>query len=185
MKLVFVGSLALLSLACGRSSQESGSAAPSASGAVPVVSVAAANSGAPSASASSAGASGAPSHWKGSYKTTPGALAVPAGWKGTTMPTVDPTVGVGDGTIEIVIDPATRRVTGTLAGAAGPAVLEGSVSGAELSAAVRRQTPTDKGLAGTLLATVSADKIAGTLTLSSADGATLRTGTFTLTADAH
>jgi hypothetical protein len=101
------------------------------------------------------------------------------------MPTVDPTVGVGDGTIEIVIDPATRRVTGTLAGAAGPAVLEGSVSGAELSAAVRRQTPTDKGLAGTLLATVSADKIAGTLTLSSADGATLRTGTFTLTADAH
>ena len=97
----------------------------------------------------------------------------------------DVTTGVGDGTMQLTLEPATHRVTGTLDGAIGAAVVEGLLGDGQLSGAVRRKDPTDKGLAGTLLATVAADKISGTLTLASGDGATLRTGTFTLTPAGH
>jgi len=97
----------------------------------------------------------------------------------------DVTTGVGDGTMQLTLEPTTHRVTGTLDGAIGAAVVEGLLGDGQLSGAVRRKDPTDKGLAGTLLATVAADKISGTLTLASGDGATLRTGTFTLTPAGH
>ena len=109
-----------------------------------------------------------------------GALAVPSAFAKNHYASSDVTTGVGDGAMQLTIEPTTRRVTGTLDGAIGAAVIEGLLGDGQLSGAVRRKDPTDKGLAGTLLATVSAEKISGTLTLATGDGATLRTGTFTL-----
>jgi hypothetical protein len=133
---------------------------------------------APSARATAASAS--LQTWRGSYKTTPGTLAVPTDWSKTHWSSSDTTAGVGDGAILLTVDPATRRVSGTVDGAIGAAVVEGMLGDAQLSGSVRRKDPTDKGLAGTLVATVSTDKVTGTMTLASGDGAMLRTGTFTL-----
>ena len=180
------GLLALVLLpiacACGHSSQDgaTGAAPSAATASTPAVPLA---STSPSASASAPAAS--PSAWKGSYKTAAGALAVPSAFAKNHYASNDATTGVGDGAIQLTVDSTTRRVTGTLDGAIGAAVVEGLLGDGQLSGAVRRKDPTDKGLAGTLLATVSADKITGTLTLATGDGATLRTGTFTLTPDGH
>jgi hypothetical protein len=140
-------------------------------------------SAAPSASVSPAAAS--PLTWKGTYKTAPGTLTVPADLAKTHWSSSDTTTGVGDGTMQLTVDRATHRVSGALDGAVGAAVVEGQLGDGQLSGAVRRKDPTDKGLVGTLLAAVSPDKVTGTLTLATGDGATLRTGTFTLTLDGH
>lgn len=172
-----VGVTLLLACACGRGSQD---------GAVgPAAAVVASSSAAPVASAppsaSVAAASAAPQAWHGKYTTTPGSLVVPKDWAKTHWSSSDTTAGVGDGTMQLAVDPATHRVTGTLDGAIGAAVVEGVVGADGVTASVRRKDPTDKGLAGTLVATASADKITGTLTLATGDGATLRSGAFTLT----
>jgi hypothetical protein len=174
--------LLLLAGACGHSSQENAPGAVS-SAVAASASVGAVASAVPSASV--AAKTSAPQTWKGSYKTAPGTLTVPPDLSKTHWSSSDTTTGVGDGTMLLTVDPATHRVTGTLDGAIGAAVVDGLLGDAQLSASVRRRDPTDKGLAGTLLATVSADKITGTLTLASGDGATLRTGTFTLAPDGH
>jgi hypothetical protein len=171
-----VGAL-LLSCACDRPSQDG------TPGAAPSVAAASASpspiaSAAPSASAAPTAAL---QTWHGSYKTTPGTLAVPADWSKTHWSSSDTATGVGEGALQLTVDPVTRRVSGTVDGAIGAAVVEGMLSDAQLSAAVRRKDPTDRGLAGTLVATVATDKVTGTMTLASGDGATLRAGTFTLT----
>jgi hypothetical protein len=171
-----------LACACGHSSQD-GATGGSSSSATPAASAPPVASASPSASATASAA--APLAWKGSYKTAVGALAVPSAFAKNHYASNDVTTGVGDGAMQLTIDPTTRRVTGTLDGAIGAAVIEGLMGDGQLSGAVRRKDPTDTGLAGTLLATVSAEKISGTLTLATGDGATLRTGTFTLTPDGH
>jgi hypothetical protein len=169
--------LLVLACACGRSSQE-GSAGPAPS-VVASPSATPVTSAAPSASV--AAASAAPQAWHGKYTTTPASLVVPKDWAKTHWSSSDTTAGVGDGTMQLTVDSATHRVTGMLDGAVGAAVVEGVLGTDSLTASVRRKDPTDKGLAGTLVATVAADKITGTLTLTTGDGATLRAGTFTLT----
>lgn len=169
--------LVLLACACGRGSQEvPAGPAPSV---VASSSAAAVASAAPSASVAAAGT--APQAWHGKYTTTPGSLVVPKDWAKTHWSSSDTTAGVGDGTMLLTVDPATHRITGTLDGAIGAAVVEGLLGEGGLTATIRRKDPTDKGLAGTLVATASADKVTGTLTLTTGDGATLRSGTFTLT----
>ena len=165
----------LLACACGRGSQEG------ATGPTPSVAASAAPAASAGPSASVAAAAAAPQAWHGKYTTTPGSLVVPKDWAKTHWSSSDTTAGVGDGTMQLAVDPTSHRVTGTLDGAVGAAVVEGLVGESGLTGSVRRKDPTDKGLAGTLVATVSADKVAGTLTLTTGDGATLRSGTFTLT----
>ncbi len=174
--------LVLLACACGHSSADGPAAAASSVAATSASAVVVA-SAAPSAALAAAASS--PVRWRGTYKTVPGALTVPAGFAKTHGASNDTTTGVGEGAMLLTVDGASHRVTGTLDGAVGPALVEGQLGDGQLSGSVRRTDPTDKGLAGTLLAAVSSDKVTGTLTLASGDGATLRTGTFTLTPDGH
>jgi hypothetical protein len=78
---------------------------------------------------------------------------------------------------------ASGRVTGALDGALGAAVLEGTLAGDKVTAAIRRKDPTDRGFAGTLTGTLAPDHATGTMALASAEGGVVRTGTFTLTPD--
>jgi hypothetical protein len=171
----------LFATACSHSSQEVGPA-PSPSGNASASSAPVASA---PAAASAATASSAPQSWRGKYSTTPTSLVVPKDWSKTHWSSSDTTAGVGDGAITLTIDPATHRVTGTLDGAIGAAVVEGQLGTDGLTASVRRKDPTDKGLSGTLVATMAADKITGALTLTTGDGATLRAGTFSLAPDGH
>jgi len=118
--------------------------------------------------------------WRGSYKSAAASLDVPADFAKTWAHT-DRGGGTGDGAISLTIDSATGRATGTLEGPLGPADMVGDVAGGTLTAAVRRKDPTDRGFTGTLRATVTADRIDGTMTLASADGAMQRSATVTLT----
>ncbi len=169
-------------LACGKSSgpdAPAGSGAASAS-AAPSSSSAAIASAAPSAAASTATATARA--MKGTYKTTTGTLAVTPQWSKTKYGLPESSAGVGDGTLTLQID-AQGRVTGTLDGVVGAAVLEGTLAGPQLTAAVRRKDPTDRGFAGTLVGTIAGDKATGTLSLASAEGGLVRTGTFSASAD--
>ena len=153
MRSIAVFGVVTLACACGHSSQEPAPApAPSAS---PASSVAVVASAAPSASV--AAGSATPQSWRGKYTTTPGSLVVPKDWSKTHWSSPDTTTGVGDGTLQLSVDPATHRVTGSLDGVVGAAVIEGFVGAEGLTASVRRKDPTDKGLAGTLLATIATD----------------------------
>ena len=122
----------------------------------------------------------APKAWHGTYKSAAASLDVPADFAKTWAHT-DRGGGTGDGAISLTIDGATARATGTLVGPLGPAVVAGDVAGGTLTASVRRKDPTDRGFTGTLRATVTADRIDGTMTLASAEGAMQRTATVTLT----
>lgn len=168
---------ALGSAACGRSSQQGAPAAGSSSVTPSASALAAPIS--PS-TASPAARAGALRAWKGTYKTIPAALSVTADWSKTHWGSADTTSGVGEGTLALSIDPGTGRVTGSLDGAAGPAVIEGTASATQVTASVLRKDPADRGLAGTLVATQAPGAITGIMTLATGDGAVLRAGTFSL-----
>ncbi len=156
--------------ACGRSSTES---APQASAsAPPAASVAPAS--VPSARTQSL---------SGSYKTSPGAVAVGSAFPKARWASAESSAGVGEGKIAMVIDEATGRVHGTMDGAVGAAVLDGVLAGHELTTSVRRKDPTDRGLTGTLSGSWTDGRVAGTLSLASAEGGLVRTGTFSLAPD--
>jgi hypothetical protein len=162
--------LVLLAGACGKSSGQDSAPTPSAQPS------AAASAPAPSASASVAASS---TSMQGTYKTTASALVVTADWKKTHFAAPESSAGIGEGTMTLQVDGA-GRVTGALDGVLGAAVLEGKATGDALSAAIRRKDPTDRGFAGTLVGTVTAGAATGTMTLASAEGGVVRTGTFTL-----
>lgn len=163
----------MLAAACGRPSSGAGEAADSGLQA-PVTTA-----------ASAAPEAGSPKpevlhSWRGTYKSAAASLDVPADFA-KTWAHKDPGGGTGDGTMTLAVDGATGRASGTLDGPLGPALVAGDVSGGTFTAAVRRKDPTDRGFTGTLRATVTADRIDGTMTLASADGAMQRTATVTLT----
>lgn len=139
----------------------------------------AASSLAAGATASAAPAA-APRSWRGTYKSAAASLDVPADFAKSWAHT-DPGGATGDGAITLAIDGATGRATGSLEGPLGPGLVAGDVVGGTLTAAVRRKDPTDRGFTGTLRATVAADRIDGTMTLASANGAMQRTASVTLT----
>lgn len=169
--------LLLLVGACGKSSGPE----PAGSVAAPLASSAPVASATPSATASTAHGTARAMH--GSYKTAAAALAVTPQWSKMHYGLPESSAGVGDGTMTLQID-AAGRVTGTLDGSLGAAVLEGTLAGDQLSASIKRKDPTDRGFAGTLLGTVAADHTTGTMTVASAEGGLARTGTFTLSPDA-
>ncbi len=119
------------------------------------------------------------SSFKGKYTVSAGTMYVPEAkdwaavkWKN------DDTKLLGDGELSLAVD-AEGRVTGSSEGGPlGAALIEGKSDGHTLAATVRRKDPTDDGLTGTLLATVTGDKVDGTMKLSEFTAAVVRTATF-------
>ncbi len=149
---------------------------------IPLPSTTASTIGGGDAGPTTAGAtkSGA-SSFKGKYTVAAGTMYVPEAkdwaavkWKN------DDTKLLGDGELSLAVD-AEGRVTGSSEGGPlGAAVIEGKSDGHTLAATVRRKDPTDDGLTGTLLATVTGDKVDGTMKLSEFTAAVVRTATFSV-----
>lgn len=116
----------------------------------------------------------------GKYSLSPGTMYIPEtkDWSRVKQATDEPSKLVGEGTLTLTID-AEGRVSGTIdSGPAAPAVLDGSLVGDEVRANVRRQTPSDQGLTGTLEGSRSGTRAKGTLSLAESNAAIVRHGTF-------
>ncbi len=142
-----------------------------------------ATSALPSSSAATAGSGAAGSgaakaaSYDGKYTTTAvSAITVPEGtkWKGE-----EGTEGVGEGKLSLEVG-ADGRVTGTVEGPLGAALVEGHVEGETLTATFRRKDPADNGFYGTLGGKVAGDKVEGALTASRGNAGLVREGKFSL-----
>ncbi len=108
-----------------------------------------ATSAAPTASPSAASAvkSGAmdaaatDGRWSGHYAAMPGTFSVPDGgeWAGVRFRGEDASVGLGDGTLSVTVDPA-GRAQGTLDGPLGPLRVTGELGADGFSAALVART---------------------------------------------
>jgi hypothetical protein len=163
--------LVLLAGGCSKGSSEEAPAA-SASAAAPPVS--APVSAAPSASAPAQAAKA--TGWRGPYKSVASSITLPKGgnWK---VPEV--TDGVGEGALALVVEPS-GRVTGTVDGVLGPAVVDGRLADDKITAAVRRQDAADHGFTCTLSADLAQGHLRGTMNCAQADVTAVRTATFDL-----
>ena len=134
---------------------------------------------APTASASGSGApaaAGAPASWSGTYTLTAGTLSIPSenkDYAGVKQIKDDPSKLMGDGKIDLSVD-ATGKVTGTIEGGAGPALVDGSVVDGEIRGVVRRKDPKDDGLTGSLTAKIAGPAADGKLSLADATTAIVR-----------
>jgi hypothetical protein len=88
--------------------------------------------------------------------------------------------GVGDGTIALTVDRATRRVQGKVDGVLGPATIEGVAIDGKITATVSREDPKDHGFTGTLSGDVGDTATRGTMNLALADVSAVRNATFEL-----
>ena len=176
----FTVALALASVACKKSDpdgpapQGSSSAAPSSA---PSAAPSSAAATASEAGAPSAKATGTASSFSGKYTTEAvTAIAVPEGtkWKGE-----EGTEGTGEGTLTLEAA-ADGRVTGTVEGPLGPALVEGLLEGDSLTTSFRRKDPADNGFYGTILGKVAGDKVEGSVAASRGNAGLVRTGKLTL-----
>ncbi len=88
---------------------------------------------------------------------------------------------LGDGTMTLDVDPS-GRVTGSSDGPPlGATLVDGHVEDGKLTATIRRKDPSDNGLTGTLVATVTGNKLEGTMKLADANTAVVREGKLTAT----
>jgi hypothetical protein len=78
---------------------------------------------------------------------------------------------------------STGRVSGTVDGPLGPAVVAGFASDGGLTAKVSREHPEDRGFAGTLVATVTDGHVDGTMRVSPSQAEAIRIATFALGPD--
>jgi hypothetical protein len=169
--------LALLAVACGKSTLDhSDAASPTAPN---LVAVAASGPTAPSAPASARAAVA----WRGSYKSTAGELFIPPDWKSVHWNVKETTAGIGEGSIALTVDAASGRVQGAMEGPLGPAIVDGLASDGKLTATIVRKDPTDKGFTGTLVASVGSDRAEGTMRVSLAEASAVRAVMFTLSPD--
>ncbi len=120
--------------------------------------------------------------WTGEYKSTAGTLYVPTEkeWSNTKWRGDESPDGLGEGTVTLSIDPKSGTVTGTIDGPVGPAVLYGSSADGKVTATLARKDVVDNGFTGTLLGTITGDKLDGTAHVSSWDAHTIRAITFSL-----
>jgi hypothetical protein len=137
----------------------------------------------PSASAvasASAAPAGAEATWNAKYSLAAAAVYVPSDkdWKNVKLKTDDAQF-IGDGTLSLTVDPS-GRVTGSSDGAPlGAALIDGHVESGKLTATVRRKDPSDNGLTGTIVATITGDKLEGTMKLADKDTTVVREGKLT------
>jgi hypothetical protein len=118
--------------------------------------------------------------WTGKYMSTAGSLYIPEDWKSVHWNVPDSAAGLGEGTLNVLVDGATGRVSGTLAGPLGPATLAGVASDGKISATVAREDASDRGFAGTLQGTLTGDHAEGTIQVSLAEVSAVRSATFSL-----
>lgn len=134
-------------------------------------------SGAPVASASAKPSdSKAGASWAGSYTLAPATISIPTenkDYNGVKQAKDDPSKLMGDGKIDIVVDPS-GKVAGTIEGGAGPAIIDGAVVGEEIRGTVRRKDAKDEGLTGTITAKIAGDSAEGKLALSESNAAIVR-----------
>jgi hypothetical protein len=165
----------VLALGCGKKATTDGP--PAASG-----------SAAPRASAAASGASAAASsaaptktaEWAVTYKTTAGTLYIPDAkdWASAKFKN-DESKYLGEGTLSLAVDSAGVVTGSSEGGPLGATVIQGFVDKGVLSATVRRKTPSDDGLTGTIIARTSDDKLEGSMKLAEANAAVVRDGTIT------
>jgi hypothetical protein len=91
-------------------------------------------------------------------------------------------VGLGDGSLSLVVDPATERVSGRIEGALGPASISGLWSGDRVTATIRRDDPADQGFTGMLEAAPAGTELQGTMNGALGNVNAVRTATFSCTA---
>lgn len=119
---------------------------------------------------------GGAASWGGTYTLAAGTLSIPTDnkdYNGVKQVKDDPSKMMGDGKIELAVAPD-GKVTGTIEGGAGPAVIDGSVVDTEIRGNVRRKDPKDDGLTGTLTAKIGGDTAEGKLSLAEANAAIVR-----------
>lgn len=136
--------------------------------------------GASAAPADAALAAPKPTTWKVEYATEPSTMYIPAekDWAHTKFKNEESKY-LGKGTISLTVDP-TGRVTGSSEGGPlGAAFVDGFYDGSTLTANVRRKDPSDEGLTGTLIGTISGDKLDGTMMLADTNAAAVRSAKLT------
>jgi len=159
--------LVLLAGGCSKGSSE-GAPAGSASASAPPAS-AAPSASAPTQVAKTTG-------WRGPYKSAAAGITLP---KGVNWKVPETTEGVGEGTLALAVEPD-GRVTGSIEGALGPAIVDGRLANDEVTAVFRRQDPADHGFTGTLSGAITHGHLRGTLSCALADVGAVRTATFEL-----
>jgi hypothetical protein len=176
--------LALLLVGCPKSetSTESSALPGTSSASANTASAHLAPSGTPSASAAAApAAADRPIAFAGTYTSAP-TENLDAGWTPVNFRGEDGGVGLGSGKIELTVDFASGRVTGTVDAPVGPAVVSGfyDPKTGEVNGMVSRKNVTDDGLSGSLQAKMTAahDGVQGKLQLSSARANLLRVAPF-------
>ena len=184
---IVITALAALSLATtGCPKKGGGNAAPDAStkaatSAAPPGSVASTASGAPATSAS-ATAAGEAASYAGSYTLAPAALHIPESkdYAHVKQAKDDPSKLVGPGTLSLSVG-ADGRVSGEIdSGPAAPATIDGTLVEGEVRGNVRRKTPSDNGLTGTIVAKLAGGQGEGKLSLAEGNAAVLREGAVNL-----
>jgi hypothetical protein len=174
---IFGGLALLVGLASGCSkgaASDGGGPAGSAVGASPG---AAGPAGAlPSTSTSTSTSTTVSVNWTGGYKSAATGITLPTGvgWK---VP--ESTAGVGEGTIAMTVD-AGGRVTGTVDGVLGPAMIDGLAVDGRVTGAIVRRDPSDHGFTGTLSGELAAGHAHGTMNLTLAEASAVRTASFDL-----
>ncbi|WP_394824303.1 hypothetical protein [Pendulispora albinea] len=173
-------SLLLLLLACDKSPATTSGPTPSATGST--ASAPDASTSAGSATAKDPAAEAKPVHLAGTYKTARGTMYVPEGpeYAGTKWRGDESAEGLGEGPMELTIDPRTGRVDGRLEGPLGATVVYGSFREDALSATIVRKDVGDRGFSGTLFGKGSMSALEGTMKLSLPDAHVIREGHFTL-----
>ena len=117
--------------------------------------------------------------WQGSYTSTAGPLYVPPGWN-VRWSGGDGSTGIGEGTLTMTIDSASRRIGGLVEGPLGPATLDGLATNETVAATIFRKIPGDYGFTGTLAGAIHDGRVEGTLRVSSGEASMIRTATFAL-----
>jgi hypothetical protein len=120
--------------------------------------------------------------WTGAYDSEVGSFYVVDGgeWAGVNWRGDDASVGLGNGSMSLSLDRSTGEVRGTGDGPIGNVIFTGALVRDAILLTVSRKDPLDRGLTGTAVATVSGNRIAGTMRLAVADARVIRQGTLTL-----
>lgn len=136
--------------------------------------------GASAAAADAAPAEPKATTWKVEYTTEPSTMYIPAekDWAHTKFKN-EPSKYLGKGTFSLTVEPAGRVSGSSEGGPLGAAVLDGFYDGSTLTANVRRKDPSDEGLTGTLIGTISGDKLDGTMMLADTNAAAVRSAKLT------
>ncbi len=137
-------------------------------------------SSAPSASASASARPAGPVQYVGSYTSKPTDLYVPDGepYKGFKFRGEDAGAAIGDGKIQLTIDPS-GGVTGTIEGPLGPAALSGVAADGGLTFHVTPNDPkADLALSGVGTGEVTSTEAKGSMQLSSWRANVLREASF-------